>query len=82
VVHQERGALEPQRGMVYGWGWCMGDGVVHGKCGLGLGLGWDGALKGRVMYYNDMVHRVKVVQQEETSWGHCSCNGFCIMDLL
>jgi hypothetical protein len=45
----------------------MGDGVVHGKCGLRLGLGWDGALKGRVMYYNDMVHRVKVVQQEETS---------------
>jgi hypothetical protein len=60
----------------------MGDGVVHGKCGLGLGLGWDGALKGRVMYYKDMLHRVKVVQQEGTFWGHCSCNGFCIMDLL
>jgi hypothetical protein len=25
---------------------------VHGKCGLG----WDGAWKGGVMHYKDMVH--------------------------
>jgi hypothetical protein len=64
-------------GVWMAWGWCI-DRVVDGA----RGCGWGGASEGRVMHYNDVMHRDNMVQWEGTFWGHCSYNSFCIMDLL